>query len=427
VTNANVIIVGGGPAGVGLAAALKDRSVEDVVVLEADARLGGRSRTLAVGGGLVEMGTCYLTTGHRVAAARMKRLGIPLERLGETFVEDDRTGEPISLKNYVKNGAGSSLSEQSVRFLWERRALVSRVRNKADKRALQEASVSCHDWLQIRGFGKLENLFHRAITSLGYCRLDEVTIWQVMQWINSDLFLTAAINDLRLPTTGWDDYWQRLGATVNARTQSKVVSIETTSKGHIVTTAGDERYEAPLVVCAIGLDEWKKAKTLTDDEAWLEAAIQWQSYGTALFVCQNWFDGGRVLGFPDGMRVGSPDGAVVSARKEVDMPEFGGTAYVTAQLPGSLTESETKETLTYFLESRGARNIHIIELVNWKYFPRYAPEAICDGLIERMRTIQGANGVYYAGATFSHEAVSSVDQLNETLSREIKHVLSAMR
>src|SRR5437879_2083657 len=73
--DANVIVIGGGIAGVAAALRLKDRGLEPLV-LEAESRVGGRMTTDRVNGFVIDRGVTLLGKGFKRMRALVKRLGL---------------------------------------------------------------------------------------------------------------------------------------------------------------------------------------------------------------------------------------------------------------------------------------------------------------------------------------------------------------
>jgi oxygen-dependent protoporphyrinogen oxidase len=74
-TEADVIVIGGGIAGLGAALRLKDRGL-DPLVLEADSRVGGRMTTDRANGFVIDRGVTLLGKGFKRMRAMVKRLGL---------------------------------------------------------------------------------------------------------------------------------------------------------------------------------------------------------------------------------------------------------------------------------------------------------------------------------------------------------------
>ncbi|XP_066156163.1 peroxisomal N(1)-acetyl-spermine/spermidine oxidase-like [Euwallacea fornicatus] len=74
----SVIVIGAGAAGIAAAAYLVDRGVNDVIVLEAENRIGGRINTVPFGDGVVDLGAEFC---HGEAGNRVYELAAPLKLL----------------------------------------------------------------------------------------------------------------------------------------------------------------------------------------------------------------------------------------------------------------------------------------------------------------------------------------------------------
>lgn len=82
--DADVIVIGGGIAGLGAAIRLKDRGLEPLV-LEAEPRVGGRMTTDRVNGFVVDRGVTLFGNGFRSMRALVKRLGLSSLRCPGSF------------------------------------------------------------------------------------------------------------------------------------------------------------------------------------------------------------------------------------------------------------------------------------------------------------------------------------------------------
>src|SRR5207249_3664060 len=83
--DADVIVIGGGIAGLGAAVRLKDRGLEPLV-LEAESRVGGRMTTDRVDGFVIDRGVTLLGNAFGSMRALVRRLGLsPLVCKGSSF------------------------------------------------------------------------------------------------------------------------------------------------------------------------------------------------------------------------------------------------------------------------------------------------------------------------------------------------------
>ena len=62
-----------------------------------------------------------------------------------------------------------------------------------------------------------------------------------------------------------------------------------------------------------------------------------------------------------------------------------------------------------------AKKTLILQMEQWRYFPRYSKEDIESGILWRILEMQGKYGIWYAGSSVSFESVKSVAEYNKIL------------
>ncbi len=409
-----IAIIGGGPAGLSLAYLLKSFPELTVTVFEAGDRVGGKSFTYQRDGSAFEMGTCYATRGDRLARRWMRDLGIKRKRLGEA------TFEGTEFYDFAKQAPGASLPIQGLRYLRARARLLARLsRNPDDQQALDEAAMPAADWLRARSLFKMERLFYRGMTTMGYGQPSEVAILQALRWIDRPLIVTGLLNDLVMPLEGWSEFWRRLAERLDVRLEHHISSVYRDKDGvDIGWGHGSERFDH--VVSAIPLDDFVRLCVKpTEGEERVCSAISWNRFATTLVAADDWFTRESARSFADGILPGAMPGRLLSARFEADEPELGGRLYMLNQLSGEYTGRELTEIAARDIEKDGGRMTSVIYQKLWKYHAFYDPEAIRNGLLRRLEEMQGAARTFYTGAVFSHEAVSKITEFNRGLARQI--------
>ena len=208
----SLAIIGGGPAGLSAARMLTSHGLNRVTVFEASDRVGGKSMSAMHAGVVHEMGTCYSTLAHRTTNRWMRKLGVGQKRLGKQVID----GRPFI--NYVREEPGGDLLREGVRYLqlWRHRARALKERPN-DPDLLQDIALPLDEWLDRHNFRCLRRFMLRAITTMGYGYLDEVAACQALRWCTPDLIWTGVLNQLRLPTQGWQTFWERLAQPMDVR------------------------------------------------------------------------------------------------------------------------------------------------------------------------------------------------------------------
>ena len=68
----------------------------------------------------------------------------------------------------------------------------------------------------------------------------------------------------------------------------------------------------------------------------------------------------------------------------------------------------------------GAKKLEILHSISWDYFYRWSPEEMEAGRLWDVFRLQGSNGIWYSGASVSHESIRSVMEYNNLLLRNIQ-------
>ena len=82
------------------------------------------------------------------------------------------------------------------------------------------------------------------------------------------------------------------------------------------------------------------------------------------------------------------------------------------------TKQSQKALFRKFMEHKQylkAKKTLILQMEQWRYFPRYSKEDIESGILWRILETQGKYGISYAGSTVSFESVKSVVEYNKIL------------
>jgi len=412
-------IIGGGPAGLSLAKILESESAVTATVFEADGRPGGKSLTIRPGRAPIEMGTCYLTASHRRVLRWMKEMGTPLRPLGEQVFDG------ADVIRYIRKGSGPAMPVQVLTYLRERGALLRRLEWPSPPQStLDEAAMPIREWLERRGLGKMVRLMQRAVTTLGYGYLERIPTMHALRWVDRELIVSGMLKQLKMPTTGWTDFWSGLSEDFDLRLNARVDAISR-GRNHVTIHSGgtSERFDA--VACAMPVDEFTR---LLDGASELERdisdAVVWGRLAITLIAAEGWFCDHPVEAWSDALVPQSRAGRLLSARFEGYEPELGGHLYITGQYGNALEPDELVETLHGEIAAFGARITNVIMHRTWKYMATYAPHAIRSGLVAKMRAVQGRNMTFYTGAAFSHEAVSNIVEFNAQLARNIVEAAS---
>lgn len=413
-------IIGGGAAGLSMARLLKDVGITETVVFEALPQVGGKSFTVYQGDTVVEMGTCYATFSHKVTNAWMKQLKMPMTGLREQRFDG------TDFMDYIRAGSGPPLLLQVLRYNNAKARLEKALtKSPPPQWAIDEAAMPIKDWLDARKLGKIENFLHRSTTNIAYGFVNEIPTVQALRWNDMKLIMTGLLKQLKMPAEGWAEFWNRIAAQLDVRVNTKVTGVDRSGPGVTITTSRNETHHFDQVICAIPIDEFSDLSTPTENEKFAAESVVWNGYTTTLFAAENWFTDVDTESYKEAVIPGAKLGQLMSARRDGFEADFGGHLYLSGQLSGEYTGPELVELLKDGVERNGAKVTNVILQKMWKYHARYKRDAILDGLMNRLETMQGDQKTWYTGATFSHEAVSHIVTYNTKLVKRMQRQLLA--
>jgi glycine/D-amino acid oxidase-like deaminating enzyme len=417
----NVAIVGGGPAGLTMAALLQEAGVHDVVVFEADSRPGGKCWTIEHEGVLHELGTCYTTIDHHIVNRWMRELGIRQVRLGKQMFEG------VPFPSYVAGGNRIAMVAEISRYIgvWFRHHRAFKAGNYSDAQ-LAEWAMPMRDWLRAKKLPYMERFMERAITTMGYGLIDDITAFQALEWCTPMLFVTGILNELRMPVTGWQDFWDRLSERLDVRLGERVTHIERGQGARRLTTERGE-YGFRTLIVATPMDCFAETTELTDVERRITDGIHWGTYVITVADVEDWFMKYHTDGFHDATVAGSY-GKLLGARRAPDgvrkaRAQAGRDSYLLAQQYFDEAPAGLEAMLEDGVRTRGGKLGPIIAQRAWRYFPSYRAEAVRAGLMQWMEEVQGVDDVWFTGSSFSHEAVSTISNFNARLLRRMMPTL----
>lgn len=410
-------IVGAGPAGLSAARMIEETGRARAIVFERSDRVGGKSYSTPRFGVVHDLGTCYSTLAHAETNRWMRELGIRQKPIGRQEIDG------LALPRFVSGGRMLATVGEAARFTqaWRRqmRAFDTQM-DDADVRAAAAAPVA--DWLARHRLPAIGRFMLRGLTNMGYGFLDTTPTVQALRWCTPTLLASGSLSQIKAPTGGWQAFWERLSQSLDVRLEQPVTGMARDGKRiEIATPTGAHKVDA--LVIAAPLDELPVE--LSDNERRVAGAVRWDAYVTTLANVSGWFAGDEVVAFEAALRPGAPRGALLSARPAGKRPRKPGGArlYICGQYGGGHTPDALVDMLAADLSARGAHLDHVAVQKIWKYNPVYAPEAIREGLLGLMQTMQGENRTWYSGAAFSFESVSNIVTHNRALAPRIVEAL----
>lgn len=418
-------IVGAGPAGLSAARLLQETGRARAVIFEKEERVGGKSFSTPRYNEVHDIGTCYSTMAHAVTNRWMKELRIPQRPIDRQMVD----GAPVI--SYILGGRPFTTASETLRFFKAWKAQMQAFDERPDDPDVREAAATpVGAWIDAHGFPSMRRYMQRGLTNMGYGYLDETPTVQALRWCGPSLLISGALKRIAAPEKGWQSFWEQLSQSLDVRLGQAVNEIRRgNDRIDIVTPAGVTRVDALLV--AAPLDELKGAMVLTTAEQRVVDAVTWDRLAASLASIAGWRRNNDIVIYEDALKAGAAPGALLSSRVAGPPPKkkdrHGARFFMCFQYGGSLTTQALAARLAHEVEQRGGYLDHLAMQKVWKFAPRYDADALRDGLLSRMRAMQGDERTWYTGATFSFEAVSNIVEFNRVLAPQMVERLEAMR
>jgi len=411
-STAKYLIIGGGPAGLTMAKMLRDRGIEQVTILEASHKVGGKCLSSSIDGHIVEFGTCYAIWSHRYILKQMKVLGIGRKYLKAQRIDDRE------LLDYIRDGTGAPFIVQVLKYAWLRYRLMARAR-KGDARINQHLAQSTKTWLQTHKLGKIERLMHRVVTSIGYGYLDRLPLVHAMRWVDIDMLITGLLKFTVMPEHGWQHFWDRFSEELDVRLDQSVAYVSRDESSVILKTQDGTVYQADYLINTIPMDRFCAIAEATKAEQKVADSIHWEGYTTSLLSVESWPHTAPVNAWSDTCSSDAKDGQLLFSRYECEN-EDGRKLFAVGQSSAAYTQEELSELAEFSAQERGAVDPKLVQQAIWQYMPTYSGDSIRTGLLQTMLNMQGAERTFHSGSSFSHEAVSTISTFNAQLLLRVK-------
>lgn len=406
-------IVGAGPAGLSAARLLQETGRARAVIFEKQERVGGKSFSTPRYGEVHDIGTCYSTMAHEASNRWMRELSIRQVPIARQMVD----GAPVM--RYIMGGQPFTTTHEALRFMsaWKRQTQAFEA-SPEDPAVRAAAAMPVGAWLDQQGLPSMRRYMQRGLTNMGYGYLDETPTIQALRWCTPSLLISGALKQIKAPEKGWQSFWERFSQSLDVRLGQGVLEVRRGNDAIDITTqAGVTRVDALLI--AAPLDELTDAMTFSVDEQRVIDAVTWGRLAATLASIIGWRRNDDIVIYEDALRPGAPPGVLLSSRVAGKPPakkdRHGARMFMCFQYGGELSPADLADRLRAEVCQRGGYLDHITMQKVWKFAPRYDARALEDGLVARMRDMQGVQRTWYTGATFSFEAVSNIVAFNTKL------------
>lgn len=271
---ADIAIVGAGPAGLSTAWFLAKNGFNNVTVLEKLGRVGGLCKSITVGGRSFDLGANYLTWAYKETLAIAKEVGADTydEKPYTSLTVDDSLSQyqfrdirKAMLYNYYtdKKVSISAFLVATVRYLWIRWKLKRTIDVPGYLDTIHEHEnlcVSFKNWLTQNNLMALSAMFQFPITVMGYGKLEDIAAPYALRYMSLRTVFPMVFSSWLLSlfigywpkrfVTGFQRLWERVAWKTNVRLNVNITKIERhTPEGKIrITLEYPEQHLNKLII-----------------------------------------------------------------------------------------------------------------------------------------------------------------------------------
>jgi hypothetical protein len=440
-----VCVVGGGPAGLGVAYFLEQAGYHDVVVFEKDDHVGGKCWTIPQDGQFYDMGAVEVTKEYKVVNALVEAFGYELATVPSGRIIDRQSGSTQSLLALYDGASKVDLLAQIAIFTLELRKLSPYLDVPGFARMPDSLKgLSFSQWLHQIGAPLLERFFWMPLTCYGYGALDAIPAVYALKFATVMPFHVLAhklgLQEL-LPdelhflepfvhrlTRGLQSLMQSIADTftVPPIVNATIVSIDrSTPQIKVRYRVGD----APAVIeqifdkVVVTIPQTLANLTfldLTTKEKDLFAQVTTIPYYTTLtspktFESKLYYElADKAVG-----ALGPPPLPHVLQFARC-WPQALGAVFYTGSAPGDWrpldgAPGSIEEIVTTAISNANQKPGATMTSLEWRYFPQVPQAAIDAGFYDDLEYMQGLHGTYYAGGLLNFELVEKAMEYSKAL------------
>lgn len=405
-----IAIIGAGVAGLTAAEALKRRGYEDVVLYEANDRVGGKVHTTYVDGLPFELGAYISFESDDEVLELIERHRI-----------DVRTARPRMVHDFDKQGAITEFEDwQAKKFTTAQTAVAAAkyLRMCATHREIFQPGgfANADDELCMRSdrFFERHNLeavawlYKPIMAGLGYGFYSETPALYAMRFIDpaklAVLVRTLLNRDARVDmvTAGFATLWQAVAQDHEVWLNHTVTAVERTKQSNgkwtVRVTANGTTHTYDRLITTVShprmvdiLDAGRQEKTLYGN-------LKFNAYVTSIF---------RATGLAKGVTAYFGQHSTPNTRGRLmiySQPHDDTDLYLGWQLGEESNAHSLEQMLREDVAKVGGAVSEMVHQEFWPdYFPQVSRAAIQDGHFQLQDQLQGRRATYYAGAMVDYE------------------------
>lgn len=406
-------IIGGGPAGLMAAYELKKAGYTDVVVLEKNAEVGGKTMTIDLDGRSFEMGAIMSGPSYEEVIKLAKAFG-------EKIIPFSEGGAPVVEAESKKSEMKAMPTTKQLSFLAaaiEYHFIYNKYKDALSQPGLSkipaELNIPFAEWAKKNSkFHKeLIELLSHSFVSFGYGRMSEVPAAYVLRYFSPRLLRSFMFGQVHMLENGYQNLWKKVAKSLSVKTSFAVEKASHNEKGWTIESKTGEQLQFDNLIWTAPLDELGKKADISQQLKVAFSQIRYQSYYSTLVEVEGLSKGSGVLTKNYEPKTGA--GNLVSWLYRWPTQSNMVNFYTLADegLSPDKVESEIRE----FAASHNFRINCIVKNVGWRYFPHFKQESLDRQVYEKIESEQGRRGLYMAGELMNFSTVEHTSEYSKEL------------
>ena len=416
-----IAILGAGVAGLTAAEALRRRGYTDVVLYEAQPRVGGKVKTKMVDGRPYELGAYITLESDDEVLELIERHGVEVRPALERRVHDlDAGGALLEFEDWqAKRFTTLQTAAAAARYLLlcakHREIFCPGGFGDADP----ELFVPSDRFFADEEIEAVAWLYQPIMAGLGYGFYSETPALYAMRFIDpaklAVLVRTLLDRDSRvyMVTAGFEALWARVAEDHDVRLNHRVTAVRRTRQGDgwaVDVTANGVVERFDRVITTISRPEMVHILDASPEEHALYGALRFNPYVTTIF---------RAEGLAEGVTAYLGQHSTPDTRGRLmiySQPHTDRDLYLGWQLGDRADAEGLAQALREDVAKVGGRVTAIEHQEFWPdYFPQVDGAALVRGHFRDLDAQQGRQGTYYAGAMVDYELTGTAAAWAQTL------------
>jgi Flavin containing amine oxidoreductase len=442
--NANIAIIGAGPAGLSTAWFLSKHGFHNVTVLEKLGRIGGLCKSLTVDGMSYDLGANYLTWAYQETLKIADEVGattyaekpytsidiapdwssFQYRSLREAVLYDPYTKAKVSLFAFLK---------AAIRYLcirWKLSDIIDAPNYLDTIHEHPELCISFKDWLANNDLMPLATLFQFPITVMGYGQLEDIATPYALRYMSCRTFFPMVFGWPPISwivgtwprrfTYGFERLWERVSWRLNVRLNVNITRIARSTAGiqiemeypeqdlnNLKIVKDTKSYDYLVLACPLTADVFKQLGLDPNAaEQKLISKIQINPYCMTTF----WIDMEMAAPVAPVLPLTEPGTPWAVARQFQDNGSMFTQFYT--RPPGTQTDDDVIAQVKRLTKLLGGTidttqpRWHTFD--RFTYFQHFTPEQIKTGIYADLARMQSGDKTFYVGGATDFELVEPI-------------------